>query len=788
MARGLRIQFGTIVGYLVGAILLTLAWSRLDKNGLPAGDVVFMFLCGLAPTVAVAYGVGRLRVALVVAIAAIAAAAAAFGISPTEARPGSAHDFFGPVFGGVRDGFQSFYESDLPFDPLDYPDMEGLVLLAIFGFAAVIGPLLATRRTLGASLVLLVGLGWPATLSPSDRPLLEGALVLAGILVFLVLARVELQSWRSVTPAIVAAAVLVLAAVGASTSQAVAKGAFLNWQAWDFYDPPDDPVSVSYVWAARYTGIDFPAKRTTVLKIKEDGPRRALYWRATTLDEYNGTSWNETSSLSGTKPASDEIDVATGDPLLPPEAKDRNKWVKQEVSNEALRDNHLIGASQPVRWEPGTSLAYQRGPGGTIFLNGNLRQGQHYTVWSYAPRPTASQLNRAGTDYPKDMPERYFEPLQGLRVPRLGDPNQDAFMTQLFNAPPDAFTAENKPLYELAKRLTAKATTPYGAAAVLEAWFRNPSAGGFTYDQHPPQPSGIGFQAPLLDFVLRTRKGYCQHFAGAMALMLRFLGVPARVAAGFTSGRYDADSKTWTVTDRNAHAWVEVYFPGYGWLPFDPTPGRGTFDAPYSFAYTASTSFDDKARDWRNFAEQLGIPTLTRNGQSNQDVRTGREPGTASGARPDRRGGVAAPASGGGGRAVDTSLIAFVALVLACASVAILLAKTVRRRLRFTTKDPRRIAAACRADLVGFLRDQGVDPAPSATVSELGVFVETEFAVDAGPYVRSLSVARFGPPPEAPGAARSARRELGRLRREMWRQLTWGRRIRTALSLRSFAG
>ncbi len=68
-----------------------------------------------------------------------------------------------------------------------------------------------------------------------------------------------------------------------------------------------------------------------------------------------------------------------------------------------------------------------------------------------------------------------------------------------------------------------------------------------------------------------TRSGYCQHFAGAMALMLRYLGIPARVAAGFASGTYSKDH--WTVTDHDAHAWVEVWFAGYGWLPFDPTPG-----------------------------------------------------------------------------------------------------------------------------------------------------------------------------------------------------------------------
>ena len=110
----------------------------------------------------------------------------------------------------------------------------------------------------------------------------------------------------------------------------------------------------------------------------------------------------------------------------------------------------------------------------------------------------------------------------------------------------------------------------------LESWLRG--TGGFTYTQHPPLARG----EPLLDFVLRTKRGYCQHFAGAMALMLRYLGIPTRVAEGFTSGVYDPQTKTWTVTDHDAHAWVEVWFPRYGWLPFDPTPGRGSLSAAYS--------------------------------------------------------------------------------------------------------------------------------------------------------------------------------------------------------------
>ena len=783
MSRAAGLPLRVLLAYGVAGALLTIAWSRLELGGASVVDVVTMLAIGLVPILALAYGARRL----------VVAAGIAFDVSLLDARPGSDHDFFGPVLSSIESGLQSFYEATLPFNAVDYPAMKGLVLLAIFGFSVAVGVLAALRRPLAAGLVLLLGLGWAATLVPGERPLVTGALTLGGMLLYLVLARVEIRSWRSVVPAVAAGVLLVLAAVGASTSQAVAKGAFLSWESWDLYDPPDEPVSVSYVWNSNYLGITWPEERTTVLKVQVEGPRRSLYWRATTLDEYNGENWLETQALGEAQTGAETIDVTTGDPLLPAAASDDGNWVKQDVTVEALRDNHLIGASQPVQWEPGTSVGYQRGPGGSVFLDGNLRQGQTYSAWSYAPRPTPADLASLGANYPNQLPSRYLEPLQGVEVPIFGATGRDEYMRDVLGDTRDTFLADHFELYELATRLTERADAPYAAALVLEAWFRDPTAGRFVYDQTPPPPP-IG-TAPLVGFVDPTaedpngRRGYCQHFAGAMTLMLRLLGVPSRIAAGFTSGSYNVEDGTWTVVDRNAHTWVEVYFPGYGWLPFDPTPGRGTLDAPYSFAFTPTSSRSEKTDDLRDVLNGFGAMNLTPTGispTSPTDPRTNRENSEGRGSRA----GTPLPggAGDGGERAIDTSLIAFLGLIAGCAGAAIVLLKLVVRRLRFRSDDPRRTASACRLDLVAFLRDQGADPPASATVTELGELVETEFAVDADPYVRSVSVARFGPVGEAPAAARSARRELGRLRREMWRQLSWGRRIRGALSLRSLAG
>ena len=78
----------------------------------------------------------------------------------------------------------------------------------------------------------------------------------------------------------------------------------------------------------------------------------------------------------------------------------------------------------------------------------------------------------------------------------------------------------------------------------------------------------------LVNFLTKTKRGFCQQFASAMAVLVRSLGYPARVATGFTPGLYDPKQKVYRVSTTNAHTWVEVMFPGYGWIPFEPTPTR----------------------------------------------------------------------------------------------------------------------------------------------------------------------------------------------------------------------
>jgi hypothetical protein len=120
--------------------------------------------------------------------------------------------------------------------------------------------------------------------------------------------------------------------------------------------------------------------------------------------------------------------------------------------------------------------------------------------------------------------------------------------------------------WELAKRLKAGTSTPYEYALAVNDYLHK----GFKYNEKPPvAPNG---QAPLQFFLLDSKQGYCQHFSGAMALLLRMGGIPARVATGFSPGGYSARKQAWIVRDTDAHSWVEAWFEGYGWVTMDPTP------------------------------------------------------------------------------------------------------------------------------------------------------------------------------------------------------------------------
>jgi transglutaminase-like putative cysteine protease len=632
-------------------------------------------------------------------------------------------------------GFADFYDIRTPFDPRVHSEMRSVLLTAVFVFALAVALAVAARRPVPALLLFLVGAGWPATLRGPSGGLVVGGIILLGALAILA----GLTS-RNVPRVVIPAAVgLAIAALVASTSSAVAKDGLVSWQRWDFANAAQPPVSVSFVWNAQYAGIHFPRMRTTVLEVK--APRRSLFWRAAVLDNFVGDHWIEAPPLRG-----DALEPS-GQTLL-----------RQDVQVLALSDTHLVGASVPLRYDAGDAPLVEDVPG-TAELPSGLTRGFRYSVWSNAPQPTAGELQRSKPSYPIELiePRTFLDLGRGITAAPFGQPRVVRSELERY-----------APLERAAVAVAGGARTPYAATMALLSWFR--VKGGFVYTNRPPSS---GSTAPLVDFVSRTHAGYCQHFAGAMALMLRYLGVPARVAVGFSSGTYDAKNGVWRVTDHDAHAWVEVWFRGYGWLPFDPTPatrpGRGQLSAPYAAAVGGALSA----------AGASG--RATGNGPSDPR-QAGHHHGETEGT------GVHGAGSQplGGARSSHGSLLLLLALLLGGAFAAIALAKLALRRGRYLTRDPRRLAAACRRELADYLVDQNIDAARSATLHELGSLVRHELAVEPDAFVAAATAARFGPPAGAARAARDARRELRALTRAMRARMRTRDRIRGTVSLRSF--
>ena len=235
-----------------------------------------------------------------------------------------------------------------------------------------------------------------------------------------------------------------------------------------------------------------------------------------------------------------------------------------------------------------------------------LERGDSYFVRTYAPNPTKAQMEGVVEGYSSDL-IRYTEihlpnrgesategvGLQGdaarelaaLRrpvvfVPLRGnpDPDNDAQFAER--------TIRNSPyrrMYDLAQSLTADQPNAYAAVKNVEQYLQS----NYTYSERVPTRP-----IPLMGFLYQERRGYCQQFSGTMALMLRMAGIPARVAAGFSPGSFNKDTDEYRVRDLDAHSWVEVWFQGIGWVPFDPTPARSPAQSQSSALATSAAAAD----------------------------------------------------------------------------------------------------------------------------------------------------------------------------------------------------
>jgi transglutaminase-like putative cysteine protease len=735
------------LGVAAGALL---AWCWLRLESPHVGDGRALWLIALAVVPALLPRPWWRLAALVPAT--VLAAHAAFGVWAVHALR---------LAGRFGDGFLEFYDVRMPFAAGGHAHMEGVILIALFASTAIVALAVAARRAVLAAVLVVVGAGWPATLLSGPDDLRRGAAILAVALAVVAVLEAPIAARRAVV-AVVVGAVVVVAALGVSRSSAVASGQVLRWQNWDFYTKPQKPVGLQYVWNSNYSGLRFPKKITQVLRIR--APEVRTYWRATTLDEFDGGNWYEQAPPVGPIRI-DGRDELLGDLEAPPGARNSTRWIRQDVTVLGLHDNHLVGASVPVAYSaPGHQAEY--GAGGTAYLQDRpISPGDRYTVWSYIGRPSPAQLARLRPTYPRIVlaNDLYVEAREP--APRFGRPGREATLRRLFATSYRA--RQYQGFYDTAKRVVGNPSSPYAAALELEGWFRS---GEFHYDEHPPP---IANTPPLVAFVLQTRAGYCQHFAGAMALMLRYLGIPARVAAGFTSGTYDAKAHEWTVTDHDAHTWVEAWFPRYGWLPFDPTPGRGNLDA----AYTASSPHFDLSDGLRAVAS-----TLQRKSGS-FDLRKLQTPKAKDANRKLASGKSGSGSPGGGARV--WSLLELLALAALAVAALVVATKVAIRRRRYLTRDPRRLAAAYVKELEDVLADQGAAVRPSVTLREIAALVDREFGVSANAFVAAAAAARYGPGGGASEALRQLRRERRTLLRDLRRVLSRSERALGLVSLRS---
>jgi len=266
------------------------------------------------------------------------------------------------------------------------------------------------------------------------------------------------------------------------------------------------------------------------------------YWRMVALPNFDGQAWSEDpapttleiepdAALATTTPVADPGETTQvtftaaselGDPWLPLPYPPRST------------DAQLDG----MRWDP---------EGGSILIDGGIGAGFTYTAVADVVQPT-----------PQELREDPFPPTgEAIRYTQLPD-----------DLPPE--------IEQTAVAWTRGASSPYDQIMAIQDRF---TGGDFGYDDTVP---GSTSDRAMVDFLLEDRLGFCQQFASTMGAMLRTLSIPTRLAVGWTPGDAKGGSGRLSVTTENAHVWVEVLFPSFGWVPFEPTPNRQNVEAyPY---------------------------------------------------------------------------------------------------------------------------------------------------------------------------------------------------------------
>jgi protein-glutamine gamma-glutamyltransferase len=488
-----------------------------------------------------------------------------------------------------------------------------ILLLDAAMLLAFAPPALGDVRRAGAALPLIALVVVPATLVHPDLAYVQGLLLFALLAFFM---------WGERVPADRRGAVLLACATTGALGLILAP-ALDEHSPWINYEALTRDLTPSHVarfnWAQTYGPLDWPHTGNDILSVSAS-PRvfSGEYWKTENLDDFDGSGWV-------TAPAGLGVNlIGVSSSTYSEFSQKLTIGITRMSTNQVIAAGyaqapaHLTPAPQsgtsPGTWTSPTAL----GPGDT------------YTVKVYVPHPTTSQLTHAGHDYPSavrqddltlGLPQLAGRSTQTVQFPAFGShaaaseivtrvgsnsafgsprvvpplaPSADpagsgapagtVFLSGASSVQAAINDSPYAPAYALARRLARGARTPYAFVQKVMTYLS--AANGFVYSQNPAVAT-----YPLASFLVK-KHGYCQQFAGTMALLLRMGGIPARVATGFTTGTYDSATKRWLVADIDAHAWVEAWFPGYGWVTFDPTPasaparggGQATVSAFESFS------------------------------------------------------------------------------------------------------------------------------------------------------------------------------------------------------------
>jgi transglutaminase-like putative cysteine protease len=315
-------------------------------------------------------------------------------------------------------------------------------------------------------------------------------------------------------------------------------------------------------------GVDFygkelnlggPRELAEIPVLEVRAPPNARYWRAVVFDQFNGRGWQNTDDTL--VPFGSDHEAV---PMVPYQAR---QVITSTVTVLGPSMSVLPMAAQPlwVTHPTRASLSYVDVPVDRASSRAEetrtrqqvdtvsfaqsrvpLDAGDSYVVTSLLTQAPETWLQKAGASYPTWVADRY------LQVP---------------DSVPDR-------VKQLAEEITAPYETPYDKASAIENYLRSE----IEYNEKIEAPP---LDRDPVDYILfDLKQGYCDYYASSMAVMLRSLGIPSRVVSGYAQGHFDPDRQAYVVLLQDAHTWVEVFFPNYGWIEFEPTAAQPVIVRP----------------------------------------------------------------------------------------------------------------------------------------------------------------------------------------------------------------